>query len=189
MSNGSSSRGSAPRTILIVVATAILAVAATLGVLYGTGARPSQSRQDAVAERGKSVMPFDLEKTTHVFEPLDNGGVQKVVADDPKDDDQIALIREHLKEEVEAFRRGNLSDPAEIHGKYMPGLAKLEAGAKEMEIRYSELPNGAQIEYESRDSELVLALHDWFAAQLSDHGNDATSRKGTMDHKQHSMGH
>ncbi len=55
----------------------------------------------------------------------------------------------------------------------MPGLEELEAGAEEMDIRYSDLPDGAKIEYESGDPTLVAALHDWFDAQVSDHGNHA----------------
>ena len=88
-------------------------------------------------------MPFDLEETTHVFEKTQTGGVQKVVADAPDDAEQVTLIREHLEEEAAAFRWCDLSDPSEIHGETMPGLEELEAGAEEMDIRYSDLPDGA----------------------------------------------
>ncbi len=42
-----------------------------------------------------------------------------------------------------------------------------------MNIRYSDLPDGAKIEYEAGDPALVAALHDWFDAQISDHGEHA----------------
>ena len=151
-----------------------MATAAILGVLWTTGTFASQeTRQEEVAEKGAQVMPFDLEETTHVFQKTESGGVQKVVADDPTDAEQVTLIREHLEEEAAAFRRGDLSDPSEIHGEEMPGLKELEAGAKEMDIRYSALPGGAKIEYESSDPALVAALHAWFDAQVSDHGDHA----------------
>ena len=36
---------------------------------------PQSERQAIVAERGAEVMPFDLERTTHIFEKIGNGGV------------------------------------------------------------------------------------------------------------------
>jgi hypothetical protein len=39
-------------------------------------------RQEQVAEAGSEVMPFDLERTTHIFEKLENGGLQQVISDD-----------------------------------------------------------------------------------------------------------
>ena len=99
--------------------------------------------------------------------------MQGVLADDPTDAGQVALVRAHLFEEAEAFRRGDLSDPAAIHGEEMPGLAELEAGVGKMEVRYSELPAGARMEYRTDDPALVSALHEWFDAQLSDHGGHA----------------
>lgn len=170
------------RMALLGATTAVLAVLATLGVLYGTGALATQSRQEAVAERGTGVMPFDLEKTTHVFEATGSGGVEKVTADEPADNEQISLIREHLREEASKFARGDFSDPAEIHGENMPGLRELEAGSERIEFRYAELPNGGQIEYATEDPALVSALHRWFEAQLSDHGEHASPDDG-----QHSL--
>ena len=159
---------------LLFAAGAALATVAVLGTLRATGTFASQeTRQEEIAEKGAEVMPFDLEETTHVFEKTETGGVQEVLADHPNDAEQVALIRAHLKEEAAAFRRGDLSDPSEIHGEEMPGLEELEAGAEEMDIRYSDLPGGAKIEYESGDPALVAALHDWFGAQVSDHGNHA----------------
>jgi hypothetical protein len=174
------------RTILVAAASAAVAVAATLGVLWAAGAFASQqqARQAAVAERGASVMPFDLEKTTHVFTPTESGGVEEVVADDPADKKQVSLIRGHLKKEAAAFRRGDYSDPSSVHGEGMPGLKELEAGHKKVEVRFSELPDGARIEFSTEDPSLVRALHRWFDAQLSDHGGDAEGA-GASGHEQH----
>jgi len=161
---------------------AMLVAVAVLGTLWAMSALGSrETRQDAIAEAGARVMPFDLEKTTHIFEKTGTGGVQRVVADDPNDAEQIALIREHLDEEAAAFRRGDLSDPAEIHGEEMPGLDGLESGATEIDIRYSDLLDGAKIEYESSNPDLVAALHDWFDAQTSDHGNHAEDGSSGAD--------
>lgn len=173
------------RAALLFAAGAALATVATLGTLSPTGTLAFQeTRQEEIAEKGAEVMPFDLEETTHVFEKTETGGVQKVVADDPNDAEQVALIREHLEEEAAAFRQGDVSDPSEIHGEEMVGLKELEAGADDVDIRYSDLPDGAKIEYETSDPALVAVLHDWFDAQVSDHGEDAEGGAAS-GHEQH----
>jgi len=136
-------------------------------------------RQAAVAERGKTVMPFDLERTTHIFEDLPDGGRQQVVADNPADAAQIALIHGHLQEEAAKFQQGDFRDPAAIHGNGMPGLAELQRSYAQIDVAYTELPNGGQLRYTTSDPELVAAVHAWFAAQLHDHGSHA------MDHGGH----
>jgi hypothetical protein len=153
---------------------ALIISAAALMLLFGTAILPAQTRQEEVAAKGAKVMPFNLEQTTHVFQKLDDGGLQKVVVKDPSNEKQIALIQSHLKEESEKFRKGDFSDPAKIHGEDMPGLAQLKAGAAKIDVRYSALPDGAQIRYQAKDPKLVTAIHQWFSAQLSDHGDHAT---------------
>jgi len=154
----------------LVIVTAI----AALAFVYVTGVLTPRSRQEEVALRGAEVMPFDLEQTLHVFEKLDNGGLQRVVVKEPSNKEQISLIQRHLKEEAEKFRRGDFSDPARIHGQDMPGLAELKSAAGKIEVVYSPLPDGAQIRYTTKEPALVMALHHWFDAQVSDHGRHAS---------------
>jgi hypothetical protein len=130
-------------------------------------------RQADVAERGAEVMPFDLEATTHHFEPTGTGVVQTVVADDAADAEQVELVRQHLLAESERFRQGDYGDPAEIHGHDMPGLADLEAGAAQIDVVYAEIPTGAVLTFTTSDPALVAALHLWADAQTMDHGDHA----------------
>lgn len=133
-----------------------------------------EKRLDEIAERGTHVMPFDLEKTTHIFTKTTEGGIQQVIAKNPLDSEQIRLIREHLSEISTEFRQGDFSKPAQIHGDDMPGLAALKsAQAGQIKIEYKELPDGAQINYSSESSSLIKAIHQWFDAQLSDHARHA----------------
>jgi hypothetical protein len=141
-------------------------------VLAACGAPDLEERQADVAEAGAMVMPFDLDATTHVFDKLDNGGLQTVVAD-ADDPEQVALIRTHLAEEAERFARGDFHDPAMIHGEDMPGLHALVMGHENVQITYREVERGAEIRYVSDDPALVSAIHEWFDAQLSDHGEHA----------------
>ena len=189
-------------TWLIIFATVILTSGVVIGILYGLGLlgsttsshmqgivhtegmvhtdgmehNPSLSnteRELEVAERGHEVMPFDLDRSTHVFETQPFGGVQMVVSDS-NDPQQIKLIQIHLEQESEQFQKGDFSDPAFIHGKDMPGLAELEAGYKSIEVVYEPLLDGGKITYFAEDDELIAAIQAWFEAQLADHGAHAT---------------
>ena len=100
-----------------------LLVVGILGCHAGDGT-PEQDRQAEVSAIGATVMPFDLESTTHVFENTDDGGVQQVVADEGAAD-QVELIREHLRTEAGRFAAGDFHDPEMIHGPDMPGLHEL----------------------------------------------------------------
>ena len=130
-------------------------------------------RQAEVATKGAAVMPFDLEQTTHRFEPLPDGGLQTVTVKDAAEPSQITLIQQHLQEEASKFQAGDFSDPAAIHGHGMPGLKQLSEGASNVVVEYRPLPDGGQIRYTTSTGSLVSALHDWFAAQRSDHGRHA----------------
>jgi hypothetical protein len=158
-----------PRIRLVALLSSVAAMAACGGTQQGP-------RQAEVAAAGAEVMPFDLAATTHVFEKLEEGGLQTVVAD-TDDAEEISLIREHLSEEAERFARGDFNDPAMIHGDDMPGLNALVMGHDRLQVRYQEVARGAEIRYSSEDPTIVQALHEWFDAQLSDHGGHARSHR------------
>lgn len=140
-------------------------------------------RQAEVARRGADVMPFSLEATTHVFTKTAQGGKQRVVAKDPRNAQQVRLVRQHLREIEMQFRRGDFSGPAHIHGNDMPGLERLQiARPGAIAIAYRNVPGGAELAYRSADAQLVSALHAWFDAQLSDHGKDAMAGHEHHDH-------
>lgn len=160
------------RRIAVGLATAALAAALITAAFIGGGNGTEQSRQDQVADRGATVMPFDLDLTEHIFTELPDGGEQTVSALDATDATQIRLIREHLQEEAAKFRSGVFEDPAAIHGEDMPGLAELRDGARDgrITVAYAELEDGARLRYTSADPNLVEGIHSWFAAQAMDHG-------------------
>jgi hypothetical protein len=157
------------------IAAGCTGAALTAVLLIGSPQDSDDDRQSTVAERGQSVMPFDLEQTTHRFTPTKTGGVQDVIADQPDDAKQIGLIRTHLQKEATAFSHGDFRDPAQIHGDSMPGLTGLQEDYERIEVRYQERPEGATLTYTTDEPALVNALHDWFKAQLSDHGDHAES--------------
>jgi len=149
----------------------LLVLSLTLvGCQSQTSANPTRLAE--VAAKGAEVMPFDLERTTHIFEKRADGGLQQVISDDG-DAAQVKLIRAHLAEEAIRFSKGDFHDPRMIHGENMAGLHQLITGYQRISLEYSDIENGAQILYTTTDPELVTALHNWFDAQLSDHGPHA----------------
>jgi hypothetical protein len=151
------------------------AASALLVVLTACGPDPSadRARQAEVLRRGAEVMPFELDATTHTFRKTADGGVQVVRSDDPAADEQVALVRAHLRRERDRFAQGDFSDPARIHGMDMPGVAELQAGAARIRVTYRDRPDGAQLRYRTRDRDLVAAVHAWFDRQVMDHGAHA----------------
>ena len=77
--------------------------------------------------------------------------------------------------------------PTHIHGNNMPGLADLKAAKPgQIAIGYQDVKGGAELTYRTADASLVAALHEWFDAQLSDHGADAMA--GHQHHHHGEMG-
>jgi hypothetical protein len=152
-----------------------LALSAIIVLVFGSTAVFAQTRQEHVHQMGHHVMPFDLEKTVHIFRMTESGGVQRVIVKDPDATGQIALIQQHLRHEAQKFQHGDYSDPAKLHGADMPGLKDLQDGASRIKVSYAALPLGAEITFETTDLHLLTALHRWFGAQLSEHGADARS--------------
>ncbi len=143
----------------------------------------SVQRLDEVEQRGKQVMPFKLDRTLHVFNKTDFGGIQKILVKKPGDIQQLKSARQHLQEIAVQFQQGNYTSATKIHGANMPGLAALKkAQTKQIKIEYQQLKNGAQISYASHQPGLIHAIHQWFDAQLTDHARHAVS-----EHPHHRM--
>lgn len=157
---------------------------ATIVALSLSAYAADAQRQAEVAKLGADVMPFSLKATTHLFTKTAEGGFQRVVAKSAADVQQVKLVREHLHDIQTQFLKGDFSGPVHIHGAEMPGLADLKAARPgQVTIEYRDVGAGAELTYRTSDAKLVAALHQWFDAQLSDHGADAMA--GHMQHHDH----
>lgn len=143
-----------------------------ISVLSACAKVQTQNRQVAVEQRSEQVMPFSMSDTMHMFNPTSAGGVQFVMVHDG-DPHQITLVQQHLHKEATAFARGDFSDPAYIHGNNMSGLAEMSRDHAKMSVTYTSTNNGAQIVFYTKDPKLVAAIHQWFSAQVKDHGSHA----------------
>lgn len=93
------------------------------------------------------------------------------------------MIQAHLLKLANEFRKGDFSATERVHGADMPGLALLKtAKTDDIKFEYKPLGNGAQIHYSTEYPQFVQALHLWFDAQISDHGNDVIP-----EHSQHHL--
>ena len=132
-------------------------------------------RQEMIHSKSPMVMPFEMNKVTHYFINKDDGGELLIKVKNKKDTAQVALIRDHLLKEQKLFSKKDFRDPKTLHGADMPGLKVLSDSTKKFDVYYSEIPRGAKLIFKSEDSTVIKAIHNWFSAQLKDHGSDAKS--------------
>jgi hypothetical protein len=145
-------------TIRVESGLAKVAVVAAAALLIAPSAALAATPQEHVHRMSHHVMPFEITKTIHVFKMTVSGGVKRVLVRDPKESDQVALIRQHLQYEAGKFKRGDYSDPAKLHGADMPGLAELQVNPSAVEVSYSELSSGGQISFKTDDLRLLTAI-------------------------------
>jgi len=134
-----------------------------------------QHRMQMIHQRSSMVMPFEMNKVTHYFVKTKKGGVLKITAKDSNDKTQILLIQKHLHKERERFAKGDFQDPVALHGKNMRGLDVLTKSKDKFSATYKKLNAGARIDFSSKSAAVIKAFHQWFDAQLRDHGPDAKS--------------
>ena len=140
---------------------------------------PKQGNE--VQQRTQQLVPYDLDQTQMTFTRTVHGGVQHVIAKSADNIRQIKLIQANLLKMAIDFRKGDFSVTEKIHGAAMPGLAQLKkAEMYDIKYEYKALPNGAQIHYLTEYPQYVQALHEWFDAQMSEHGSHETP-----SHSQH----
>ncbi|WP_036251058.1 hypothetical protein [Methylobacter sp. BBA5.1] len=126
-----------------------------------------------VNQRQKQLVPYSPDKTLQTFTKTVHGGVQHVVAKSADDTREIKSIQAYLQKLANDFRKGDFSVTEQMHGPDMPGLALLKkADTDDIQFKYEALENGAQIHYSTEYPQYVQALHEWFDAQISEHGND-----------------
>lgn len=130
-------------------------------------------KAEEVQQHRRQEVPYDVDKTLQTFTKTVHGGVQHVVAKSADNKDQINLIQDYLRKLTNEFRKGDFSETERIHGTDMSGLAQLKkAETDDIIYEYKTLPEGAQIHYRTEYPQYVQALHEWFDAQMKEHGND-----------------
>jgi hypothetical protein len=125
------------------------------------------ARTPAPVQQAAPALPFNDSNSSQAFQKNQSGGIQQLVANDPKDQALIAAIRAQLEAQAARFGQGDYSGIVKISGKDIPAGQYLSAKAGQIGIIYRNVPAGAAIDYQGRDAAAVAAIHDWFDAQLS----------------------
>lgn len=144
-----------------------------VGVLL---AAPLSAQQTATGHaqhldaRGKQVMGFDQQKTTHHFLLYEDGGAIDVSVKDKADKVNLDAIRAHLPHIARLFAEGNFEAPMLVHDrKDVPGtkdLARLKARVK---YAYVETPAGGRVDIVTTDTDTLSAVHAFLKYQIEDH--------------------
>lgn len=114
------------------------------------------------------AMGVDQYTSSHVFEPLPDGG-RIVLRRDSVDSAGTATIRAHMRDIARRFSAGDFSIPGMVHAMEVPGTAVM--AARRGRIRYvaDTLPRGAQVRILTTDSTALSAVHEFLEFQRRDH--------------------
>lgn len=121
-----------------------------------------------VQERGKVAMGVDQYTSSHVFEPLPDGG-RIVLRRDTPDSAGTEVIREHLRAIAAAFATGDFRLPGFVHAREVPGTAVMAARREVIRYRADTLPRGGEVRIVTSDPEAIRAVHEFLAFQRADH--------------------
>lgn len=151
---------------LLAVGIVILCVACTSPNVEQTASSDTAFAQ--LQQRGAEAMGVDQYTSTHVFEPLDDGG-RIVLQRDSADETGAETISAHMREIAQRFTAGDFSIPGFVHSREVPGTGIM--AARRAHIRYTAepLPRGAQVRITTSDSAALAAIHEFLAFQRSDH--------------------
>jgi hypothetical protein len=137
-----------------------------------SGPRRAAAEKDpvyaGVQARGEVAMGVDQYTSSHVFEPLADGG--RIVLQRDVDDSQgTARIRRHMEEIAARFAAGDFSLPGYVHARPVPGTEVMSARHDSITYTVERLPRGAAVRVHASDPEAVRAIHAFLAFQREDH--------------------
>jgi hypothetical protein len=123
----------------------------------------------AVQARGAAVMGVDQYTSTHLFEPLPDGG-RIVLQRDSADAAGEETIRAHMRDIAERFAKGDFTLPGMVHAMaVVPGTAVMTERRAAIRYAVELLPRGARVRIVSRDPQAIRAVHEFLAFQRMDH--------------------
>jgi hypothetical protein len=110
----------------------------------------------------------DQYTSTHIFQPLPDGGRVELQRDGP-DSAGAQQIRRHMQEIATAFAAGDFTLPGFVHAREVPGTSVMIARRDAITYTVEPLPRGAALRLRSTDSTVVRAIHEFLAFQRRDH--------------------
>jgi hypothetical protein len=135
-------------------------------------ARRSAAEADSsfadLQRRGHAAMGVDQYTSTHLFQPLPDGGRIELQRDTADSADRIRIL-EHMGEIAAAFGAGDFTVPGFVHAREVPGTAVMTALRARISYAVESLPRGAAIRLTTGDSSALEAIHEFLAFQRQDH--------------------
>lgn len=143
---------------------------AVLLLLMLAACRPAarDTSYEATQQRGAVAMGVDQYTSTHVFQPLPDGGRIMLQRDEP-DSAGTAEIRAHMRMIAAAFAAGDFAVPGFVHAQTVPGTDVMTARRAAIAYTAETLPRGAQVRLRTADSAAVRAIHAFLAFQRDAH--------------------
>lgn len=128
----------------------------------------ADSAYAALQARGQQAMGVDQYTSSHVFEPLSDGG-RIVLQRDSTDSAGTETIRAHMRHIAARFGEGDFAIPGMVHAQAVPGTAGMKALRDRIRYEADTLPRGALVRITTTDSAALAAVHAFLAFQRSDH--------------------
>jgi hypothetical protein len=122
----------------------------------------------AVQARGQMAMGVNQFTSSHVFQPLADGGRIELQRD-TEDSAGTAQIRGHMRQIAAAFQAGDFRLPGFVHAQAVPGTDVMAAKRAVISYSVESLPRGAAVRVRSDDPSAVKAIHEFLAFQRHDH--------------------
>jgi hypothetical protein len=170
------------KSILTVVVTSVIALAAGGGLMWAAGAgllAAAQHTHQQMLEAGNHAMGFDQTRTFHHFRLLPNGGVIEVHVNDPADDDSRRKIAAHLEHIGHQFSAGDFAASLATHGEEPPGVVTLKRLHGRVQYAFVGTPVGGRVRIATDDTEALTAVHAFLRYQIREHRTgDATDVEG-----------
>jgi opacity protein-like surface antigen len=164
--------------------TAALAAAALAACAHSAPVAQPTATADtsfaAMQERGRVAMGVDQYSSSHIFEPLPDGG-RIVLQRDAPDTAGTGTIRAHLASIAAAFSEGNFDLPGFVHGETVPGAVVMAARRNDITYTTDTLPRGGEVMIQTSDSTAVAAVHEFLAYQR--HAHHAMAHDDSTMHK------
>jgi hypothetical protein len=122
-----------------------------------------------VMKNGEKAMGFSQTATTHHFLLMKDGGAIRVEANDAADKLNRDEIRKHLTGIAAQFTEGIFSTPFAVHGSMPPGAPVMEELKSDIEYKFEETENGAQVRISTKNAKALAAIHSFLKFQIEEH--------------------
>ena len=161
-----------PPPVVSVCVALVHACSPAPGVAGDFEARRAAAAADtgfaSVQARGREAMGVDQYTSTHVFQPLVDGG-RIELRRDAEDSAGRARILAHMGRIAAAFAAGDFTLPGFVHARDVPGTRTMAERRSAIAYVVESLPRGGALRLRTADSSAVRAIHQFLAFQRMDH--------------------